>query len=605
MIRLDYDKSKDKKPQETILEIQKILRNCDLFPVVKWQAEELSGVTSNRVTLFPTSLGTNGKGTDELYAMASGLAELMERIENGILGKNRQSPRLKDYMGFSRCPDEVAVTIDDLIRQDDPFLRHLFRRMGSLTYGQKKELLRDYAESLDSRDDGKIVCVPYIDVRSRRQIFLPVEVVLYYYGSNGMAAGNTPEEAMVQGLCEVMERYANRKVIDGMVPPEVPRGYLAQHQTAQLIDEIERSGRYKVSVRDCSLGRGFPVLALLIVDQERGKFGVKFASHPSFEVCLERTLTEAFQGKRLEVFTSLNWIDIEAGCTSPNNYPNLLKVGAGGYPISFLCGEPSYPFQGWDHWKYGSNLEMLKKLLRITEEEGFEIIARDSSHLGFPAYQFLVPGMSEMYTIDSRRIREMHTQGKLMESFLRFPDLTREEENRLLVMIEYKRSSIMENTIPAMCMLPLNEHLLDMDRIKAYLKLRHGEFEAAREALLQVSEREKDPKEKQYYLCLADYAYYMQISNDRDVAMKAISQLYPADTSGRVMDELNDEKGIAHSVYPGMKCFDCGHCPYAGKWCEYPECERIQMKIKKALSSSTVSQSGLIGFFETEISGLV
>jgi len=599
MKRLNYDKSKDKKPQETILEIQKILLDCDLFPVVKWQEEELSGILSNRVTLFPTSLGTNGKGTDERYAMASGLAELMERIENGILGKNQQSPRLRDYMGFSRCPDEIPVPIDDLIRQDDPFMRHLFRCMGMITVSQKRALLSDYARSLDLRDDGNAVCIPYVDVSGGRQIFLPVEVVLFYYGSNGMAAGNTREEAMVQGLCELLERYANRKVINGLVPPEIPREYLARFQTARLIDEIERGGRYRVSVRDCSLGRGFPVLATIIVDRERGRFGVKFAAHPSFEVCLERTLTEALQGKRLEAFASMNWIDSEEGCASPSNYPNLLKVGAGWYPLDFLCGEASYPFQPWNERNHDGNTGMLKNLLRIIREEGFEIIVRDASHLGFPAYQILVPGMSEMYTIDDRRIREMHTYGKLTESIRRFPDLTKEEEDRLLFMLAYKRLSVLENTVPAICMLPLNERFFDADRIKAYIKLNRCEYEEAQTAFSLVSDKETDAKEKLYYNCLAAYAYFMQIRNDRDAAKKAVSYLYPPEISERAAKELDHENGILHSVFPGMKCFDCEHCPYADKECEYPECERIQMKIKKALSSSSVSQSGLIDFFGT------
>ena len=80
----NYSKHKDRSPQDTVFEIQRILNEAGLFTTVQWTKSPYSGVSSNRVTLYPTELGTNGKGTDRLYASASGYAELMERIISSL-----------------------------------------------------------------------------------------------------------------------------------------------------------------------------------------------------------------------------------------------------------------------------------------------------------------------------------------------------------------------------------------------------------------------------------------------------------------------------------------------------------------------------------------
>ena len=82
---MDYSKFKERKPEDTVLEIQRILHEVGLFPVISWGDKSYEGARSCRITLHPTEYGTNGKGTDELYATASGYGELIERLENNII----------------------------------------------------------------------------------------------------------------------------------------------------------------------------------------------------------------------------------------------------------------------------------------------------------------------------------------------------------------------------------------------------------------------------------------------------------------------------------------------------------------------------------------
>jgi ribosomal protein S12 methylthiotransferase accessory factor len=86
-----------------------------------------------------------------------------------------------------------------------------------------------------------------------------VQFLRLAYGSNGMCAGNTPEEAVVQGISEVLERHVNLEILKKqIVPPTIPAEYIAGHlpQLAAIIEEIEQKSGFKLTFKDCSLGQG-------------------------------------------------------------------------------------------------------------------------------------------------------------------------------------------------------------------------------------------------------------------------------------------------------------------------------------------------------------
>ena len=132
-------------------------------------------------------------------------------------------------------------------------------------------------------------------MKNDKKYFVP-EFVLATTGSDGMAAGNTFEEACVQGSSEVCEHYVwhnlnsqkDYKVID-LKQLELPP-YLVN-----MINSIERKG-YKLICYDFSYHYGVPVLGLIVADLEEKVCFLNLGSHPVFEVALERTITEIYQG---------------------------------------------------------------------------------------------------------------------------------------------------------------------------------------------------------------------------------------------------------------------------------------------------------------------
>ena len=82
-----YSICKDEKPKRTVDRIRKILGDIgiNLQEILHLEEIEFAPV-SLRLTLKNSPLiGTNGKGTNKINALASGYAEFMERLQNSYL----------------------------------------------------------------------------------------------------------------------------------------------------------------------------------------------------------------------------------------------------------------------------------------------------------------------------------------------------------------------------------------------------------------------------------------------------------------------------------------------------------------------------------------
>ncbi len=594
---MQYNKHKDADPSDTLGKIQSILDGVGLKSDVTWVDSDVDNVFSNRVSILNTSFGANGKGTSKEYALASGYAELLERMQNGFLKDSVHYDRLTDQFGFVCSPDEVLRTAEELVDQDDSFLRFLFSFFLIETAEEKIAFLKEFPK-MDSLPQNLFRCLPFVDMPSGRTMYIPEDILFSISGSNGMAAGNTPEEALVQALSELLERYANKAVLEGVVPPEVPRKYWENTGIGYLVNRIEQNKRYRVSIRDCSLGRGLPVTAVVISDCENGKFGVHFGCHPSFEVSVERSLTEALQGKNLEMSASMNEIGDSRMCNSVDNGPNLMKLGYGAYPIDFFAGDPSYDFHPSEKWAGLTNLEMLKKLLEIIHNEGFEVLVRDASHLGFPTYHVIVPGMSEVFFANGQRVRELRTVNRVIASMKNFPNLSPEEENRLLLYMKYKQYSIMENTFSRIVNLPFKGEQYTTERVRAFLHYKRGEYMDAYQWFKRASELVRNDKDKAFLLCASEYAWLMHISGDPEKAIRTVKGYFHLDTAEAVHEVLRDPSAVMAKAFEMLPCYDCTGCPHNGFDCDYPQNEAVLLKIQAAMAKSKVNQDNVIGLFE-------
>jgi ribosomal protein S12 methylthiotransferase accessory factor len=594
-MKSNYNKYKDNDPGDTIFRIQEILNRAGLFPILDWMDTGSKGAFSNRVSLYPSSLGTNGKGTDRLYASASGYAELMERIQNNILTFASFRPRVREHGDFCAFPDEKSVPVTELIEQNDPYLALLFEKLGCNDPISKQVIMMNYAGMFEKRNDGKIMAVPFADITDGKVVYLPIDVVMSVCGSNGMAAGNTIEEAIVQGMSEVYERYVNNMLLKGKaVPPEIPEDELRKYSVWDLIKEIEGDGRYHVSVRDCSLGKGYPVAASIISDRLTGTFGIKLGSHPSLAVAVERTLTEALQGRSADEIAKVNTFGSKEQAESYHNIPNIMKINVGVYPATLFSSKADWEYRPWTEWDGKSNKEFVAQIIRMAKRDGWHLFIRDNSHMGFPAVQIAIPGITDLYEICRTYFRALKTGLSAHDAFTHFPDLTEAEENTILMLIRFKENSYIENTPSVIIGRPVTDPRMYTDRVAAFIALKKEDFVTAMHFFNKLIVLFPDDPDCVYYRALVNWCKARKLGLDSEGAGDIVSSLFGDEIASRVRDEMADPGGILKRNFPGLNCFDCENCELSGNGCGQLVDEEIYIRIKDAMKDSKVSQQELL-----------
>jgi ribosomal protein S12 methylthiotransferase accessory factor len=137
-------------------------------------------------------------------------------------------------------------------------------------------------------------------------VYFPSNLIENLFLSNGMSAGNTLAEAQVQCLSEIFERAVKREILEGeMALPDVPEEVLAKYPGIVAGIKGWKSKAFLYWSKDASLGGKYPVMCVTLMNPRTGGVFASFGAHPSFEVALERSLTELLQGRSFEGLNDL------------------------------------------------------------------------------------------------------------------------------------------------------------------------------------------------------------------------------------------------------------------------------------------------------------
>ena len=591
----NYSKHKECSPEKTVDRIKEILDNIGLEYDLNWSENEFDGAYSNRVTIKGTNLGTNGKGTTREYALASGFAEFMERIQNDCLN-NREyfhGKDMHDEIGFYYFPDEKLASPEELFTDDNYVIRK-WLEVFEVPENEGLEFLRNVADAVYGREDGKQPAVEFYDQFAGKKVLVPALLLKRFAGSNGMAAGNTLTEAFVQGLSEVFERIAQLRILqENLTPPVISDEYLRYAGMWELIRKVEETGRFKVDVYDCSLGEGYPVIGSLFRDLAKGSFCFKLGAHPSFAVAVERTLTEAFQGKKLERISGWHAIGSPEEVNTRNNIVEQLTKGKGLVPASLLAGTPDWEFKPWEDVENLSNEQMKDRMLDFAKSRGFDLLVRDTSFLGFPSCHILIPGVSEVNLFSLGRLSNFILNYRFIRIVNHFPDITEEEEDVMIECLEHNLRFERMSTARFMFIRPLDEGMMHPEKILAFLYLKKGRFAEAKELFLKFGSIIESDMAKLYWKAFAEYCGMRQSGIDEQQALQVINRLYPPMITNRFADDVKKENMLARS-FIRMNCYNCDDCLMnkmnhcAGK----TEKEAL-IKIKRAMNKCIIEQKGV------------
>jgi len=150
---------------------------------------------------------TNGKGTSRKSCLASALGEYFERLSCNYFFADFYLGKDFAQNDFVHYPDERWF-----IPEDNDIPSGLLDEKLWQYYDPDNELTAAHIFDTNSGTGERGICAcPYQRQHDGKTIWFPVNIIGNLYVSNGMSAGNTANEARVQSLSEIFERYIKTK----------------------------------------------------------------------------------------------------------------------------------------------------------------------------------------------------------------------------------------------------------------------------------------------------------------------------------------------------------------------------------------------------------
>ncbi|ERO60362.1 OsmC domain/YcaO domain-containing protein [Pseudomonas piscis] len=344
---------------------------------------------------------TNGKGSTKESALASALGEFIERLNCNFFYNDQFWGQEIANAEFVHYPDERWFQPG----RKDALPKEILDEYCLGIYNPDGELRGSHLYDTNSGNIERGICsLPFVRQSDGEVVYFPSNLIENLYLSNGMSAGNTLAEAQVQCLSEIFERAVKREILEGeLALPDVPQEVLAKYPGILAgIQGLEEQG-FPVLVKDASLGGEFPVMCVTLMNPRTGGVFASFGAHPSFEVALERSLTELLQGRSFEGLNDLPQPTFESqALMEPNNFVEHFIDSSGVVSWRFFSAKADFEFVEWDFSSQGadSNAEEAATLFGILEGLGKESYMAVYEHLGATACRILVPDYSEIYPVD-------------------------------------------------------------------------------------------------------------------------------------------------------------------------------------------------------------
>ncbi|MFI6206314.1 TOMM precursor leader peptide-binding protein [Streptomyces sp. NPDC051041] len=218
--------------------------------------------------------------------------------------------------------------------------------------------------------------------------------------SNGNAAGSSPEDALVQGFLELVERDAvalwwyNRTRqpavdLDAFAEPYVDR-----------LREGCRALHREVWALDLTSDFGIPVVAALSrrTDKPAEDIVFGFGAHFDPRIALRRALTE--MGQLLPLVSEVTPAGTGYLVDDPDALDWWRHATLAGWP--YVTADPALPRSGPDHWTYTPSTDLRDDVAAITEavrQRGMDLLVLDQTRpdLELPVVKVIVPGLRHFW----------------------------------------------------------------------------------------------------------------------------------------------------------------------------------------------------------------
>jgi oxazoline/thiazoline synthase len=327
--------------------------------------------------------GSFGKGSTSEQAEASALMEAIERY-SGIF----QGDEIRTKRRFADFAPGDAIPANDV---------QLF---SEAQFKARHEPAQDDSHPIPDPIDptARIEWSPAWSLRDRRFRYLPTGLLYFFYrdshtDSNGCAAGNTLQEAIVQGFLELVERDAyaiwwyNRSQRSEVDLGEFDDSYIRDIKT-QFTD----AGR-RLWVLDVTSDLGVPTYVAIMHWMKDGQENIEFGSGAHFDrrIALLRSLTELSQ------FLSIGLMG--GGSGDKSSLDGVTPLRLENYPFLIPASRPAAAPDLGMHIPLDSAREQVEACVEIARRAGYDFLVLDQTRpdVEVPVARVIVPGLRHFY----------------------------------------------------------------------------------------------------------------------------------------------------------------------------------------------------------------
>jgi ribosomal protein S12 methylthiotransferase accessory factor len=331
--------------------------------------------------------GSFGKGSTAEQGEASALMEAIERY-SGIYQSDeiRLTRRFTDFApGDAILPNDVLQFSEAQSQPDETQTDDSHQQMIPARFDQS----------------AKIEWSPVWSLRDQRFRYLPTSILYFFYSgpaafhadSNGCAAGNTIEEAIVQGFLELVERdsYAiwwyNR-----LQRPEVDLSQFDDSYVRDLQTQLAETGR-RLWVLDITSDLGVPTYVAILHWMQNGQENIEFGSGAHFDkrIALLRALTE------LNQFLSIGLMG--GGSGEKSSLDGITPLRLEEHPFLMPGGNPTVQSEDGLKVPLDNTRGQVDACVNIAKRAGLDFLVLDQTRpdVEVPVVRVIVPGLRHFY----------------------------------------------------------------------------------------------------------------------------------------------------------------------------------------------------------------
>jgi ribosomal protein S12 methylthiotransferase accessory factor len=365
---LDQDKAFS--PEETVARVNQRLAEARINVLERTERIDngrldipvhISVLGTDALEVMPTKKQM-GKGATPAQSEASAVMELVERFS---------------FYHFLHNERFISGTYDEIGEKAMPF-----EHLAAAVHHDPD----DFDRARQAMKGLELSWTPAFNLTRGREYLVPFNWFFEINEFNGPAAGNSMEEALVQGMSELVERHVSALVCRGRLDvPFIDAASLESPIARELVEKFEGQG-IKLYVKDFTLDMGVPTVGALAYDPETfpalSEIVYTAGTAPDPEKAYMRTLTEVAQ-----LAGDFN----TAATFVASGLPKYTDLSQASY---ITRSAPSIPISALPNISHTNIKVEAESIVSALAERGFEVYVINTTHpdIDIPAIYTIVPG---------------------------------------------------------------------------------------------------------------------------------------------------------------------------------------------------------------------